>query len=46
MGELLAQLLPLLISRVLVPEIAKIARAEPTLDDAGIWRSYRPTSRR
>lgn len=36
MGELLATLLPILISKVLVPEIARIARADPTLDDAGI----------
>lgn len=36
MGELLAQLLPVLITRVLVPEIARIARADPQLDDAGI----------
>lgn len=28
--------LPVLIKYVLIPEIAKIVRAEPTLDDAGI----------
>lgn len=28
--------LPVLIKYVLIPEIAKIARADPTLDDAGI----------
>lgn len=30
------QLIPLLIKYILIPQVAAIARANPTLDDAGI----------
>jgi len=32
----LETLLPILIKYVVIPEVAKIVRAEPTIDDAGI----------